>query len=167
MSKCLLEKKLILVGSVTWLAKCFKRRQLTESLVMSSDAIDTDSNNSTNDKEKVQNQTGVIQLIDELVSRMNRTRSVFKVMILSSFILAPLCLMLTAVFIIHPFLMHRILFKFPHIGIFLLFLIGVSVILASVWLYMGLSERRFFSDWDNKYIRYKLLKNRLDKELGE
>jgi hypothetical protein len=34
-------------------------------------------------------------------------------------------------------------------------------------LYMGLSERRFFSNWDNKYNRYKLLKRRLDKEFGQ
>lgn len=131
---------------------------------MSSDAVDADSNDSTNDKV---NKPNVIQLIDELVSHIKRTRSVFKVMILSSFILAPLCLMLTAVFIIHPFLMHRLLIRFPELGIFLLFFIGVSVILASIWLYMGLNERRFFYDWDNKYARYKLLKNRLDNELGK
>jgi hypothetical protein len=134
---------------------------------MSSDAVDTNSNDSTNDKIRVQNKPNVIQLIDELVSHINRTRSVFKGMILSSFILAPLCLMLTAVFIIHPFLMHRLLIRFPELGIFILFFIGVSVILASIWLYMGLNERRFFSDWDNKYARYKLLKNQLDNELGK
>ncbi|MGB8933662.1 MAG: hypothetical protein WCC17_00985 [Candidatus Nitrosopolaris sp.] len=134
---------------------------------MSSDASDTESNKSTNGTEKVQNKTSVIRLIDELVSHMNRTRGVFKVMILSSFILAPLCLMLTAVFTLHPFFLHRILFRFPHLGIFLLFFIGVSVILASIWLYMGLSERRFFSNWDSKYNRYKLLKRRLDKEFGQ
>jgi hypothetical protein len=78
-----------------------------------------------------------------------------------------LCLMLTAVFTLHPFFLHRILFMFPHLGIFLLFFIGVSVILSSIWLYMGLSERRFFSNWGDKYNRYKLLKSRLDKEFGQ
>jgi hypothetical protein len=134
---------------------------------MSSDASDAESKNSTNHAEKVQNKTSVIHLIDELVSHMNRTRGLFKLMILSSFVLAPLCLMLTAVFTLHPFFLHRILFRFPHLGIFLLFFIGVSVILSSIWLYMGLSERIFFSGWENKYNRYKLLKSRLDKELGE
>lgn len=134
---------------------------------MSSDASDAESKNSTNHTEKVQNKTNVIHLIDELVSHMNRTRGLFKLMILSSFVLAPLCLMLTAVFTLHPFFLHRILFRFPHLGIFLLFFIGVSVILSSIWLYMGLSERIFFSGWENKYNRYKLLKSRLDKELGE
>ena len=128
---------------------------------------DADSNNSTKDTEKIKNKTSVNQLIDELISHMNRARSVFKIMILSSFILASVCLMLTAVLIIHPFLMPRIMVRFPQIGIFLMFFIGVSVILASIWLYMGLSERRFFSNWDNKFIRYKLLKNQLDKEPGE
>jgi hypothetical protein len=134
---------------------------------MFSDASDTDSSNSTDGTEKSHDKTSVIQLIDELVSHMNKTRGVFKMMILSSFILAPLCLMLTAVFILHPFFLHRILFRFPHLGIFLLFFIAVSVILASIWLYMGLSERSFFSNWDDKYNKYKLLKSRLDKEFGQ
>ena len=154
-----------MLGSVTWLAKYFKR-EYTQMIQLSSDASDTDSDNSTNGREKSQDKSSVIQLIDELVYHMNRTRDVFKLMILSSFILAPLCLMLTAVFTIHPFFLHRILFRFPHLGIFLLFFITVSVILASIWLYMGLSERSFFSDWNNKYNRYKLLKSRLDKEFG-
>jgi hypothetical protein len=134
---------------------------------MSSDAGETDSNNSTKRTEKSQDKASVVKLIDELVSHMNRTSGVFKMMIISSFILAPLCLMLTAVFLLHPFFLHRILFRFPHLGIFLLFFIAVSVILASIWLYMGLSERSFFSNWNNKYNRYKLMKSRLDKELGQ
>jgi hypothetical protein len=64
---------------------------------------DNDSNNSIKDTEKDQNKTSVVELLDELVSHMNTARSVFKVMIISSFILAPLSLMLAAVFIIHLF----------------------------------------------------------------
>ena len=129
----------------------------------SSDGNDNDSNNSIKD----QNKTSVIELLDELISHMNTTRSVFKVMILSSFILAPLSLMLAAVFVIHPFFMNRILFRIPDVGFFLLFFIGVSIMLASMWLYIGLSEQRFFSNWDKKFTRYTSLKNQLDKELGE
>ena len=129
----------------------------------SSDGNDNDSNNSIKD----QNKTSVVELLDELISNMNTTRSVFKVMILSSFILAPLSLMLAAVFVIHPFFMNRILFRIPDVGLFLLFFIGVSIMLASMWLYIGLSEQRFFSNWDKKFTRYTSLKNQLDKELGE
>jgi hypothetical protein len=50
---------------------------------MASDGNDNDSNNSIKD----QNKTSVVELLDELISHMNTTRSVFKVMILSSFCL--------------------------------------------------------------------------------
>lgn len=122
-----------------------------------------DANNSVKEKDK----TSVVEVLDELIFHMNSTRTVFKIMILSSFILAPLSLMLAAVLVIHPFFMHRILFRFPDIGVFLLFFIGVSIMLASMWLYIGLSEQRFFSNWDKKFSRYISLKNQLDKELRE
>ena len=134
---------------------------------MSSKSKDNDEDNSIKDTEKEPNKTSVVELLDALISHMNAIRSVFKVMIISSFILAPLSLMLAAVFVIHPFFMHRILFRIPEVGIFLLFFIGVSIMLASMWLYIGLSEQRFFSNWDKKFTRYTSLKNQLDKELGE
>jgi hypothetical protein len=130
---------------------------------MSSVNDDNDTNNleMTTENEK----TSIVELLDELISHMNATRNVFKIMILSSFILAPLSLMLASVFVIHPFFMHRILFRFPDIGAFLLFFIGVSIMLASMWLYIGLSEQRFFSKWDKRFAKFTSLKNQVDKEL--
>jgi len=123
-------------------------------VVSSSDSNGNDSNNSIKNTEKDQNKTSIIEVLDELISHMNTTRNVFKVMILSSFILAPLSLILAGVFVIHPFFMLRILFRIPEVGIFLLLFIGVSIMLASMWLFIGLSEQRFFSNWDKKYNRY-------------
>src|SRR5436309_12056292 len=97
---------------------------------------------------------------------MNSTRSVFKVMILSSFILAPMSLILAGVIVIHPFFMNRIMFRLPEVGLFLLLFIGVTVMLASMWLYIGLSEQRFFSHWDKKFSKYMSLKKQVDRELG-
>jgi len=127
----------------------------------------TSNGNDANNSIKKKDKTSVVEVLDELIFHMNSTRTVFKIMILSSFILAPLSLMLAGVLVIHPFFMHRILFRFPDIGVFLLFFIGVSIMLAIMWLYIGLSERRFFSNWDKKFSRYTSLKNQLDKELGE
>jgi hypothetical protein len=134
---------------------------------MSSKSEDDNADNSIKETEKEHNKTSVVELLDALISHMNAIRSVFKVMILSSFILAPLSLMFAAVLVIHPFFIQRILFRFPDVGVFLLFFIGVSIMLASMWLYIGLSEQRFFSNWDKKFSRYTSLKNQLDKELGE
>jgi hypothetical protein len=134
---------------------------------MSSEGNKNDGDNSIKDTEKEHNKTSVVELLDALISHLNAIRSVFKVMILSSFILAPLSLMFAAVLVIHPFFIQRILFRFPDVGFFLLFFIGVSIMLASMWLYIGLSEQRFFSNWDKKFSRYTSFKNQLDKELGE
>jgi hypothetical protein len=134
---------------------------------MSSEGNKNDGDNSIKDTEKEHNKTSVVELLDALISHLNAIRSVFKVMILSSFILAPLSLIFAAVLVIHPFFIQRILFRFPDVGFFLLFFIGVSIMLASMWLYIGLSEQRFFSNWDKKFSRYTSLKNQLDKELGE
>jgi hypothetical protein len=134
---------------------------------MSSKSKDNDGDNSIKDTEKEHNKTSVVELLDALISHMNAIRSVFKVMILSSFVLAPLSLMFAAVLVIHPFFIQRILFRFPNVGVFLLFFIGVSIMLASMWLYIGLSEQRFFSNWDKKFSRFTSLKNQLNRELGE
>ena len=134
---------------------------------MSSKGKDNDGDNSIKDTEKEHKKTSVVQLLDALISHMNAIRSVFKVMIVSSFILAPLSLMFAAVLVIHPFFIQRILFRFPDVGVFLLFFIGVSIMLASMWLYIGFSEQRFFSNWDKKFRSYTSLKNQLDKELGD
>jgi hypothetical protein len=134
---------------------------------MSSKNKDNRGDNSIKDIQGGHTKTSVVELLDVLISHMNTTRGVFKVMIVSSIILAPLSLMLASVFVIHPFFMNRILYRFPDVGVFLLFFIGVSIMLASMWLYIGLSEQRFFSNWDKKFSRYISLKNQLDKELRE
>src|SRR5215472_14998183 len=97
-----------------------------------SDDNDTPNLKTTTESEK----TSIVELLDELISHMNATRNVFKIMILSSFILAPLSLMCECVFVIDPFFMHRILFRFPDEDAFLLFFIGVLIMLASMWLYI-------------------------------
>ncbi|MBI1829412.1 MAG: hypothetical protein HY222_03160 [Thaumarchaeota archaeon] len=43
--------------------------------------------------------------------------------------------------------------------------IVVSVSLASIWLFIGLKEYRFFARWNKKFSRYMSLKERVDKEL--
>lgn len=126
---------------------------------------DNDANSSIKETEKEEEKTSLVQILDELIYHMNSTRTTFKVMILSSFILAPLSLMLATVFVIHPSFMNRIMYRFPDIGVFLLVFIGVSIMLAIMWLYIGLNERRFFSNWDKRFSRFMSLKNQVDKEL--
>lgn len=132
----------------------------------SSEAENTDGNKPKKQTEREQDKTNVPELLDELIFHMHSIRSVFKVMILSSFILAPMSLILAGVIVIHPFFMSRIIFRLPEVGLFLLLFIGVTIMLASMWLYTGLSEQRFFSNWDKKFNKYMSLKKQVDRELG-
>jgi MFS superfamily sulfate permease-like transporter len=133
--------------------------------VTSSEGKDNDASGSVKDAHE-ENKVSAPELLDELIMHMNSMRNVFKVMILSAFILAPISLMLAGVLVIHPFFLHRIFFRFPEVGVFLLVFIGVSMMLASMWLYIGLSEQRFFSNWDKKFARFTSLRDKLDRELG-
>ena len=100
---------------------------------MSSKNKDNDGENSIKGTQGGHTKTSVVEILDELISHMNTTRSVFKVMILSSIILAPLSLMLASVFVIHPFFMNRILHRFPEVGVFLLFYnVGFDVVVYRI-----------------------------------
>ena len=96
---------------------------------------------------------------------MNTTKNIFTLLILSSFILAPIALIVAGIFIVHPFFLYRILFRVPAVGGLLLLFIGVSVMLASIWFFIGASEQRFFSQWSKKFDRYSSKKRQIDKEL--
>src|ERR671936_1557040 len=126
----------------------------------------TDNNNSNiNNNSKNNNAITIFEVLDELISHMNTTKNIFTLLILSSFILAPIALIVAGIFIVHPFFLYRILFRVPAVGGLLLLFIGVSVMLASIWFFIGASEQRFFSQWSKKFDRYSSKKRQIDKEL--
>jgi hypothetical protein len=46
-------------------------------------------------------------------------------------------------------------------------LIVISVIFAAIILFVAIKEYRFFSHWNKKFSHYKLLRDKVDKELGD
>jgi hypothetical protein len=58
---------------------------------------------------------------------------------------------------------HRSGFIFLGISIFIL----ISVIFAGILLFIAVKEYRFFSKWNKRFIKYKSLNDKIDKELGE
>ena len=125
-----------------------------------------DSDNRSTDTNNINNVT-IFELLDELISHMNTTKNIFTLLILSSFILAPLALIVAGIFVLYPFFLYRILFRLPAVGGILLLFISVSIMLASVWLFIGASEQRFFSHWNKKFNRYVSKRKQVDKELGQ
>jgi hypothetical protein len=43
----------------------------------------------------------------------------------------------------------------------------VSIVLSSIWLFIGIKEYSFFSKWNKKFARFMSLKDKVDKDLGE
>ncbi len=109
----------------------------------------------------------ILEVLDELIFHLNNTKGIFTLLIISSVILAPIALILGGIFITFPRFMFFLLNKVPDVGIILLVYVIISIILSSIWLYIGIKEQRFFSKWNNKFRRYMSLKSQIDKELGE
>jgi hypothetical protein len=55
----------------------------------------------------------------------------------------------------------------PDVALMLVIYTGISIILASIWLFIGIREQRFFSKWNRKFMRFMSLKNQIDRELEE
>ncbi|MGI0026429.1 MAG: hypothetical protein ACREAD_01120 [Nitrosopumilaceae archaeon] len=43
----------------------------------------------------------------------------------------------------------------------------ISIIFAGILLFIAIKEYRFFSKWNRRFMKYKSLKDKVDKELGE
>lgn len=43
----------------------------------------------------------------------------------------------------------------------------ISIVLSSIWLFIGIKEYSFFSKWNKKFARFMSLKDKVDKDLGE
>lgn len=109
----------------------------------------------------------IFEVLDELIFHLNTTKSTFTFMIISSFILAPLALIVAAVFTLYPRFLFLLLDRLPQLGAIIIIFISITVILASTWLAIGIKERRFFSAWNRRFGRFMSLREKIDRELGD
>ncbi len=109
----------------------------------------------------------IFEVLDELIFHLNTTKNMFTFLIVSSFILAPVALIVAAVITLHPGFLAVLMNRLPGIAMMMIAFIAITVILASIWLYIGLRERMFFSEWNDRFGRFMSLKERIDKELDE
>ena len=60
---------------------------------------------------------------------------------------------------------------FPHqvldISTIIIVFIVVSIVLSSIYLFIGIKEYSFFSRWNKKFSRYMSLRDKAEKELGD
>ena len=60
-------------------------------------------------------------------------------------------------------LMHQVL----DISTVIIVFIVISIVLSTIYLFIGIKEYSFFSRWNKKFSRYMSLKDKVDKVLGE
>lgn len=121
---------------------------------------------SADDKEPARTK-GLLEVLDDLIFHLNTTKSTFSFLIVSSFIIAPLALIVAAVFVLHPRFLFFMLESLPQVATIIIIFLVISVILASTWLAIGIKERAFFSAWNRRFSRFMTLRERIDRELGE
>jgi hypothetical protein len=107
----------------------------------------------------------IFEVLDELIFHLNTTKSMFTFLIISSFILAPVALIVAAVISLHPAFLAVVMNRLPGIGMMIIAFIGITVILSAIWLAIGIKERTFFSAWNARFSRFVSLKERIDREL--
>jgi uncharacterized membrane protein len=115
--------------------------------------------------EKTEERTSLLETIDDLIYHMNDARLTFIAMSISSFIIAPIAIIVALVFIFHPALIRLMLIREPVFGIIFTIYIIFTVIASLIWLYVGLKEYRFLSKWNERFKKYMSLKERIDREL--
>lgn len=107
----------------------------------------------------------IFEVLDELIFHLNTTKSMFTFMIVSSFILAPLAIIVAAVFAFNPRFLPFIVDRVPGVATILIAFIVIVVVLSGIWLAIGIKERAFFSAWNSRFSRFMSLKERIDREL--
>ncbi|MEM3383528.1 MAG: hypothetical protein QXF43_06295 [Nitrososphaerales archaeon] len=114
---------------------------------------------------KNEERTSLLETIDDLIYHMNDARLTFIIMSISSFIVAPIAIIVALVFVFHPALIRLMLIREPFFGIIFTIYIIFTVVASLIWLYLGLREYRFLSKWNERFKRYMSLKERIDREL--
>jgi hypothetical protein len=109
----------------------------------------------------------IFEVLDELIFHLNTTKSMFTFMIVSSFILAPLAIIVAAVFAFNPRFLPFIVDRVPGVATILIAFIVIVVVLSGIWLAIGIKERAFFSAWNSRFSRFMSLKERIDRELEQ
>ncbi|HEX2014848.1 MAG TPA: hypothetical protein VLA68_06445 [Nitrososphaera sp.] len=109
----------------------------------------------------------IFEVLDELIFHLNTTKSTFTFMIISSFILAPLAIIVAGVFAFNPRFLPFILDRVPGVATIVIAFIVIVVILSAIWLAIGIKERAFFSAWNTRFSRFMSLRERIDRELED
>ncbi|MCS6768157.1 MAG: hypothetical protein RMJ59_04025 [Candidatus Nitrosocaldus sp.] len=124
--------------------------------------IDEDANPSDDKK-----RPNIFEILDELIYHLDATKKIFTILILSAFILAPITIALASIVIGHPHFLFLLMRRMPDVASVILIHSIVTMVLAVLWLFIGVQEYRFFNRWGERFKRFRESQERIDRELGE
>ncbi len=123
--------------------------------------------------------SSIFHIMDGIIDQLNKTKKLFIIMILTIMIIPPIAFMLTFMFFGLPFddhNEHRMFFQKlweddsgpnpgPDPNSSFKFLPLLPVIVALIWLGIGIRQWFVLSKWDKRYKRYKELQRKIDEKL--
>jgi len=113
------------------------------------------------------NGDNIFKTMDEIIFQLNKTKKMFIVMILTVMIIPPVALLITYELFDPPFDGERDKAKSdgpkPKFWAYRI----IPLIIAAVWLGIGIRQWVVLSKWTKKYNRYKALQDKVDKKLDD
>lgn len=119
------------------------------------------------DKDQDQHEN-LFKIMDGVISQINRTKKLFIIMIITTMIVSPVALLISAILFTPPFEdtteaqgQHgeRVHHFFP--------LRLLPAIVSAVWLAIGVRQWFVLSKWTSKYDKYKKMQEEIDKKLSD
>jgi hypothetical protein len=121
------------------------------------------------DSQKKNPDKNLFQIMDEIISQLNKTKKMFIFMILTLMILPPISFVITFTVLGPPMfsdggVQHREGFGIGFGRGFALARV-VPILIFVVWLGIGIRQWLVLSKWTKKYERYKELQKKIDEKL--
>jgi hypothetical protein len=118
--------------------------------------------------EKKNGDENLFQIMDGIISQLNKTKKMFIIMILTLLILPPISFVITFALLGPPMFfgggMHPEGFG-PGFGHGFGIARGVPILIFLIWLGIGIRQWFVLSKWTKKYERYKELQKKIDEKL--
>ena len=118
--------------------------------------------------EKNNGDENLFQIMDGIISQLNKTKKMFIIMILTLLILPPISFVITFALLGPPMFfgggMHPEGFG-PGFGHGFGIARGVPILIFLIWLGIGIRQWFVLSKWTKKYERYKELQKKIDEKL--
>jgi Na+-driven multidrug efflux pump len=117
------------------------------------------------DSEKKKADENLFQIMDGIISQLNKTKKMFIIMILTLLILPPISFVITFAVLGPPMFFGGVGMHPDGFGHGFGLARAVPILIFLIWLGIGIRQWFVLSKWTKKYERYKELQKKIDEKL--